>query len=91
MADNRTKVFERFEEMLAKLEALRHEMPARWQLLHLHSALNALENDHVAAELHMDEFDRHALEQEYPELEADRVPTIEEIRARFDLMAARGV
>lgn len=91
MTDDRKRVFGRFEERLAKLEALRHEMPARWQVLHLHSALNALESDHTAAELHLDEFDRHALEQEYPELEADRVPTIEEIRARFDLMAARGV
>jgi hypothetical protein len=85
--DQRKKVFQRFDDRLARLEALRHEMPARWQVFHLHNALNALEDDHGAADLHLDEFDRHELEKEYPELAADKVPTLEELRSRFDLMA----
>ena len=87
MWDDRKRVMQRFDERLARLEALRHEMPARWQVFHLHNALNVLEHDHAAADLHLDEFDRHELEKEYPELEADRVPTVEEIRTRFDLLA----
>lgn len=87
MSDDRKKVFERFGDRLAKLEAARHEMPARWQVFHLHNALNVLEVDHNAADLHLDEFDRHELEKEYPELEADRVPTVDELRSRFDLIA----
>lgn len=87
MAEERKKVLQRFEERLARLEALRHEKPARWKVFHLHNALNALENDHTAADLHLDEFDRHELEKEYPELEADHVPTVEEIRSRFDMIA----
>jgi hypothetical protein len=87
MSDDRKKVFERFGDRLAKLEAVRHEKSARWQIFHLHNALTALETDHSAADLHLDEFDRHELEKEYPELEADRVPTIEELRSRFDVVA----
>jgi len=87
MSEERKKRMERFEDRLARLEALRHEMPARWQVFHLHNALNALEDDHGAADLHLDEFDRHELEKEYPELAADKVPTVEELRSRFDLMA----
>jgi hypothetical protein len=87
MSEERKKVVRRFEERLARLEALRHEKPARWQLFHLHNALNTLETDHGAADLHLDEFDRHELEKEYPELQADRVPTVEEIRSRFDMIA----
>jgi len=87
MSEERKRVVQRFEERLARLEALRHEKPARWQLFHLHNALNTLEADHSAADLHLDEFDRHQLEKEYPELEADRVPTVEEIRSRFDMIA----
>ena len=70
----------------AALEARRHEKPARWQLLHLHNALDALENGNDA-DLHLDEFDRHQLEREYPELEADKVPSVDEIRTRFALIA----
>lgn len=86
MSEERKKMIERFEDRLARLEALRHEKPARWQLFHLHNALDALENGDDA-DLHLDEFDRHELEREYPELEADRVPTVEEIRTRFSLIA----
>lgn len=84
MSEERKKVLQRFEDRLARLEALRHEMPARWHLFHLHNALSALPDDHVTADLHLDEFDRHELAREYPELEADRVPSVDEIRSRFD-------
>jgi hypothetical protein len=87
MSEERRKVAQRFEDRLAQLEALRHEMPARWKVFHLHNALTALETDHEAADLHLDEFDRHQLEKEYPELEADKVPSVEDIRARFALLA----
>ena len=80
MAEERKKVMQRFEDRLARLEALRHEMPARWQVFHLHNALGALPDDHAAADLHLDEFDRHDLEKEYPELAADKVPSVDEIR-----------
>ena len=86
MSEQRQKLLQRFEDRLAALEALRHEKPARWQVLHLHNALDALENGNDA-DLHLDEFDRHQLEREYPELEADRVPSVEEIRARFSALA----
>jgi hypothetical protein len=87
MSEERKRVVQRFEERLARLEALRHEKPAIWQVFHLHNALTALHDDHSTADLHLDEFDRHQLEKEYPELEADKVPTIEEIRSRFDMIA----
>ena len=90
MADDRTKTLQRFEQRLTELEALRQEKPARWQLLHLHNALGALENG-GDADLHLDEFDRRALEREYPELEADTVPSVEEIRTRFNLLAGGAV
>jgi hypothetical protein len=85
MSEQRQKLLQRFEDRLAALEALRHEKPARWQVLHLHNALDALENGNDA-DLHLDEFDRHQLEREYPELEADRVPSVEELRARFSAL-----
>ena len=87
MSEERKKVMQRFEERLARLEALRHEMPARWQIFHLHNALNALPHDHGTADLHLDEFDRHDLAKEYPELAADKVPSVDEIRTRFASVA----
>jgi hypothetical protein len=87
MSEERKKVMQRFEERLARLEALRHEMPARWQIFHLHNALSALPHDHSTADLHLDEFDRHDLEKEYPELAADKVPTVVELRTKFALLA----
>lgn len=87
MSEERKSVLRRFEERLAHLEALRHEKPARWKIFHLHNALSALPDDHGTADLHLDEFDRHELEKEYPELEADKVPTVEELRSRFDMIA----
>jgi hypothetical protein len=88
MSEERKKVVERFGDRLARLEALRHEKPARWQIFHLHNALSALEADHGAADLHLDEFDKHELGREYPELEADHVPTVDELRSRFAIIAA---
>ena len=87
MSEERKRVFQRFEDRLARLEALRHEKPALWQIFHLHNALTALDEDPDTADLHLDEFDRHELEKEYPELEADKVPTVEELRSRFDMIA----
>jgi hypothetical protein len=87
MPDNRQNTLQRFEDRLARLEAMRQEKPARWQIMHLHNALGALENDRNDADLHLDEFDRHDLEREYPELEADHVPSVDEIRARYTILA----
>ena len=87
MSDELTKVVRRFEERLKQLEAAAHEGPAHWKVFHLHNALNALETDHSLASLHLDEFDRAELAKEYPELEADKVPTVEELRSRFDMIA----
>lgn len=91
MSEELTKLLRRFEERLAHLEAGGHEGPAHhWKLFHLHKALNALDGDHSAANLHLDEFDRDDREEiakEYPELEANRPPTVEEIRDRFATFA----
>jgi hypothetical protein len=86
MSEQRQKVITRFEERLAALEARHPEKPARWLLHHLHNALDALESGDNA-DLHLNEFDRHQLEREYPELEADKVPSVDEIRARFTALA----
>ena len=87
MSDELAKLVRRFEERLVHLEAGAHEGLSHWKRFHLHNALNALEDDHSAAELHLDEFDRAELAKEYPEMEADKVPTVEEIRSRFDMIA----
>ena len=86
MSEQRQKVITRFEERLAALEARHHEKPVRWLLHHLHNALDALESSNDV-DLHLDEFDRHQLEREYPELEADKVPSVDKIRARFTALA----
>ena len=87
MSNEVTKVLRRFEERLAHLESGVHAPPAHWKRFHLHNALEALKDDHAAADLHLDEFDRAELAREFPELEADRVPTVEELRSRFDMIA----
>jgi hypothetical protein len=87
MSNELAKVLRRFEERLAHLESEIHSGPTHWKRFHLHNALDALEDDHTAADLHLDEFDRVELAREFPELEADRVPTVEELRARFDTIA----
>jgi hypothetical protein len=87
MSDELAKVLRRVEERLVRLEANAQEALSHWKRFHLHNALNALEDDHSAASLHLDEFDRAELAREYPELEADKVPTVDELRTRFDMIA----
>jgi hypothetical protein len=87
MSEERKKVLQRFKERLAHLESGAIAGPAHWHLFHLHNALNALPDDHSAADLHLDEFDRADLAKEFPEMEADRPPSASEIRNRFDMLA----
>jgi len=87
MSEELTKLLRRFEERLARLEAGLHQGPSHWKLFHLHRALNALPDDHSTANLHLDEFDRVEAAKEFPELEIDKPPSIEEIRTRFDMIA----
>jgi hypothetical protein len=87
MSNEVTKVLRRLEERLVHLESGSHAPPAHWKRFHLHKALETLEDDHATADLHLDEFDRAELAHEYPELEADKVPTVEELRSRFDMIA----
>ncbi len=87
MSEARKSVVLRLEDRLKRLEAFRHERSPRWHLFHLHSAVGKLADDHAAADLHLDEFDRHELGHEFPELEADHVPTVDEIRSRFTTVA----
>lgn len=87
MSEERKRVLQRLGDRLSRLEALRHEKPSRWHIFHLHNALSAWPEDHSAADLHLDEFDRHELGREYPELEADHVPTVDELRSRYASLA----
>ncbi len=66
MSEERKKVLQRFHERLAHLESGVLSGPAHWHIFHLHNALNALPDDHAAADLHLDEFDRADLAKEYP-------------------------
>ncbi|MDP2331102.1 MAG: hypothetical protein Q8M19_10465 [Reyranella sp.] len=83
MAGEVAKVMRRIEESLALLEAGGPDVPVH-KRYHLNNALTTLRDDHAAADLHLDEFDRAELAREFPELEADRVPTVEELRSRYD-------
>jgi hypothetical protein len=87
MSEERTRLLQRVEERLARLEAGVHEGVLHWKKFHLHKALDALSGDHSTANLHLDEFDREALAKEYPEMEADRLPSIEEMRSRFSTIS----
>lgn len=87
MSEERKKVLQRFQERLAHLESGALSGPAHWHIFHLHNALNALPDDHAAADLHLDELDRADLAKEFPEMEADKAPTVDEIRSRFDMIA----
>jgi hypothetical protein len=87
MSEERKKVLQRFQERLAHLESGALAGPAHWHIFHLHNALNALPDDHAAADLHLNEFDRADLAKEYPEMDADKAPTVSEIRSRFDMIA----
>jgi hypothetical protein len=87
MSEEWAKLLRRFEERLAHLEASLHEGPAHWKRFHLHKALNAMPDDHSTAHLHLDEFDRVEAAKEFPELEIDRPPSVDEIRSRFDMIS----
>lgn len=87
MSDALVKVLRRFEERLVKLESEAEARAKHWKAVHLHKALAVLPDDHAAADLHLDELDRAELAREYPEMEADQVPTVDELRSRFDMVA----
>jgi len=87
MSEERKKVAQRFADRLGRLEAKTHKGPVHWLAHHLHNALEHLPHDHATADMHLDEFDRYELAQEYPELDKDKVPTVEELRSRFDMIA----
>ncbi len=87
MSDGLVKVLRRFEERLARLESEVEAEAKRWKAVHLHKALAALPDDHATADLHLDALDRAELAREYPEMEADHVPSLNEIRSRFDTIA----
>jgi hypothetical protein len=87
LAAERKSVLQRFEERLAKIEEGVFHGPAHWHLFHLHKTLDALENDHALADMHLDEYDRVALAKDFPELDSGKVPTVDEIRSRFDMVA----
>jgi len=90
MSDALVKVLRRFEERLTRLESEVEAGAKHWKAVHLHKALAALPDDHITADLHLDALDRAELAREYPEMDADHVPTVEDLRARF-VMAAGGM
>lgn len=87
MSDGLIKVLRRFEERLARLEAEVEAEARHWKAVHLHKALAALPDDHPTAELHLDELDQAELAREYPEIGADHVPSVDELRSRFNMIA----
>ena len=87
MSDALAKVLRRFEERLVKLESEAEARARHWKAVHLHKALEVLPDDHATADLHLDELDRAELAREYPEMEADHAPTVDELRSRFDMVA----
>jgi predicted TPR repeat methyltransferase len=87
MADGLVKVLRRFEERLARLESEVEAGARHWKAVHLHKALAVLPDDHATADLHLDELDRTELAREYPEIVADHVPSVDELRSRFNMVA----
>jgi hypothetical protein len=87
MSDALAKVLRRFEERLGRLESEVGAGAKHWKAVHLHKALAVLPDDHLAADLHLDELDRAELAREYPEMVEAQVPTVEEIRSRFGVIA----
>lgn len=87
MSDGLIKVLQRFEERLARLESEVEAEARHWKAIHLHKALAALPDDHPTADLHLDELDRAELAREYPEIVADHVPSVDELRSRFNMVA----
>ncbi len=74
MSDALVKVLRRFEERLTRLESEVEAGAKHWKAVYLHKALAALPDDHIAADLHLDELDRAEVAREYPEMNADHVP-----------------
>ena len=90
MSEEKVGLLRRIEERLPHLEKGDDAGHARWKAYHLHKALNAVEDDHPTAHLHLDQFDREdweAAEEEYPELKADTPPSPEDIRSHFATFA----
>jgi hypothetical protein len=87
MSDALVKVLRRFEERLVRLESEVEAGARHWKTVHLHKALAALPDNHLAAGLHLDELDRAELAREYPEIAEAQAPTVEEIRSRFGTIA----
>ncbi len=90
MSEEKAGLLRRIEERLLHLGKGDHVGHERWKAFHLHKALNAVEDDHPTARLHLEQFDRkdwEAAEEEYPELKADTPPSPEDIRARFATFA----
>jgi hypothetical protein len=87
MSDGLTKVLQRFEERLARLESEVEAGARHWKTVHLHKALAVLPDDHLAADQHLDELDRAELAREYPEMAEAQAPTVDEIRSRFAMIA----
>jgi hypothetical protein len=87
MSDGLAKVLRRFEERLVRLESEVEAGARHWKAVHLHKALGALPADHLAADRHLDELDRAELAREYPEMAEAQVPTVEEIRSSFGMIA----
>jgi hypothetical protein len=87
MSDALTKVLRRFEERLVRLESEAEAGARHWKAAHLHKALAALPDDHLAADAHLDELDRAELARDNPELAEPQAPTVEEIRVRFGMIA----
>ena len=87
MSNELAKVLRRFEERLARLEAEVEAGARHWKAVHLHKALTALPGDHRTADQHLEELDRAELAREYPDMAEVQPPTVEEIRARFGMIA----
>jgi hypothetical protein len=87
MSNALADVLRRFEERLVRLESEVEAGARHWKLAHLHKALAALPDDHLAADGHLDEMDRAELARDNPELVEAQVPTVEEIRSRFGMIA----
>ena len=87
MSNALADVLRRFEERLVRLESEAEAGARHWKTVHLHKALGALPDDHLAADQHLDELDRAEVAREYPELTQDHAPTVEEIRTRFSMVA----
>ena len=86
MSEERASLLKRIEERLPHLATETRDGHRRWKAFHLHKALNAMEDDHPSARLHLNEFDREDWEaaiEEYPELKADSPPSPEELRSRY--------